>query len=85
MAVTVEQNINSDPAFVITDLDRGDGIVVLEIKKGIIGPLANQLKNTSNRRKGASIIRKLGFVLAESGDYLYSDDAQRPDFVNERV
>lgn len=77
-----EQKRNSDPAFVVTNLDRDDGTIVLEIKKGIIGPLANQLKKTSYQRKGASIIRKLGFVLSESGDYLYDqNESQKPDFV----
>jgi hypothetical protein len=83
MTSTVEPKVNSDPAFTVTQLDRESGVVVVEIKKGIIGPLANQLKNTSNQRKGASIIRKLGFVLSESGDYLYDGSIPRPDFVVE--
>ncbi len=72
------------PAFTVTDLNREDGVVVLEIKKGILGPLSNQLKVTSDKRKGASIVRKLGFVLGESGDFLYNDSLPKPDFVVEQ-
>lgn len=69
----------SDPAFSVVSYDRETGTVVLAIKKGIIGPLANQLKSTNNRRKGASIIRKMGHVLSESGDYLYGTSDAPPD------
>ncbi len=69
------------PAFEVMGLDREEGVVIVAIKKGIIGPLANQLKNTSEKRKGSSIIRKLGFVLGESGDYLYDDEHPLPDFM----
>lgn len=78
-----EPKTNQDPAFVVSELDRESGVVVVEIKKGILGPLANQLKNTSNKRKGASILRKLGHVLGESGDYLYDSNTPVPSFMNE--
>lgn len=72
----------SSPAFVVRELDKETGTVVLELKKGIIGPVANQLKNTSDKRKGASIIRKLGFILSQSGDFLYGEEGdESPDFV----
>lgn len=79
--MTVENQETRAPAFEIKELDRDEGVVVVAIKKGIIGPLANQLKNTSEKRKGSSIIRKLGFVLGESGDYLYDDQHPLPDFM----
>lgn len=71
------------PAFEVLELNRDDGVVVVAIKKGIIGPLANQLKNTSEKRKGSSIIRKLGFVLSDSGDYLYKEDLPLPEFMEQ--
>ena len=71
-----------DAAFVVRELDRKTGTIVLEIKKGIIGPVANQLKNTSDKRKGASIVRKLGCILSQSGDFLYGEEGEEsPDFV----
>jgi len=79
--MTTSQETTRSPAFTVTELDRENGVVILEIKKGIIGPLANQLKNTSDQRKASSILRKLGFVLAESGDYLYKDDQPLPEFM----
>jgi len=71
-----------DPAFEIVEVDREDGVCVIAIKKGIIGSMANQLKNTSNRRKGASILRKMGFELANAGDYLYGSEADMEDSVD---
>ena len=71
-----ENVVRSDPAFEIVDIDEGDGTVVVKIQKGILGSMANQLKNTNNQRKGASIIRKLGFELARAGDVLYGTDEQ---------
>ena len=63
-----------DPAFEILEIDRETGVCVVAIKKGILGSSANQLKNTNDRRKGASILRKLGFELAKAGDILYGKD-----------
>ncbi len=78
--VTVEEKPRSDPAFEIVGIDREKGTVIVELKKGILGSTANQLKNTSNKRKGASIIRKLGFELAHAGDILYkSSEEERLD------
>lgn len=67
----VEQKTRSDPAFEIIEIDEERGTVMVEIQKGVLGAMANQLKNTSNHRKGASIIRKLGFELAHAGNILY--------------
>jgi len=64
---------NQDSAFDVLDVDMEEGTVTVRIKKGIIGPMANQLKSTTNQRKGATIVRKLGFVLSEAGDRLYGD------------
>lgn len=68
-----KDNANQDSAFDVLDVDLEAGTVTVKIKKGIIGPVANQLKATSNERKGATIVRKMGFVLAEAGDRLYGD------------
>lgn len=61
----------NDPAFEVIEVNMTTGTIILAVKKGIAGPLANQLKNTGNRRKGSSIIRKLGYVLSSCGDILY--------------
>ncbi len=60
-----------DPAFSIAEINEDEGTVTVIIKKGILGPVSNQLKNTEGYRKGASIVRKLGFTLSECGDKLY--------------
>lgn len=73
---TVELKPRSDPAFEIVEIDEERGTVLVSIQKGILGSMANQLKNTNNQRKGASIIRKLGFELARVGNILYETDEQ---------
>lgn len=74
--IVVEPKTRSDPAFEIHAIDEDRGSVLVEIQKGILGSMANQLKNTNNQRKGASIIRKLGFELARAGNILYETDEQ---------
>lgn len=69
-----DQEQTRDPAFEIVSIDMEQGVCVVALKKGILGSTANQLKNTNNRRKGASILRKLGFELAKAGDTLYSKE-----------
>ncbi len=71
-----EHKTRSDPAFEIVHIDEEGGSVMVEIQKGILGSMANQLKDTNNQRKGASIIRKLGFELARVGNILYEADQQ---------
>lgn len=61
----------TDPAFEILEINSEDGTVTLKIKKGILGACANQLKTTPDKRKGHTIIRKLGWELANIGDQLY--------------
>lgn len=67
---------NSDSAFDILELNEEDGTATIKIKKGIMGPMANQLKSTSDKRKAATILRKLGFVIAEAGDRLYGQEVE---------
>jgi len=69
----------NDPAFEIVEVNLATGETIVVIQKGIIGALANQLKNTSNRRKGSSILRKLGYVLSECGDLQYSGNTEETD------
>lgn len=69
-----ERRPKSDPPFEIMDVNTDDGTVTVKVKKGILGSMANQLKKTNNRRKAASIIRKLGFELADVGDVLYGTE-----------
>lgn len=69
-----EHRPTSDPAFEILDVNPEEGTVTVKVKKGILGSMANQLKKTNNRRKAASIIRKLGFELAHAGDVLYGSE-----------
>lgn len=56
-----------------------DGIFILRGKMGIIGPLANQLKTTSNKRKAATILRRLGYDLSSVGDVLYKKNEKVPN------
>lgn len=58
-------------AFTVSKVDVETGETTIIIQKGILGPLANQLKSTKNQRKGASILRKLGYVLSQCGDMQY--------------
>jgi len=69
-----DQNEQRDPACEILEINMETGVCVVALKKGILGSSANQLKNTSNKRKGASILRKLGFELAKAGDLLYGKE-----------
>jgi hypothetical protein len=69
-----EQSVDktrNDPAFEVVEVNTATGETTVVIQKGIMGALANQLKSTSNGRKGSSILRKLGYVLADCGDLQY--------------
>jgi len=63
-----------DPAFHI-EIDEVNGTVILVINKGILGPMGNQLKHTSNKRKGASILRAMGHDISKAGDVLYGNQS----------
>jgi hypothetical protein len=68
---TQTQNVNH--AYEILERNLEEGTVLIRINKGILGAMGNQMKATSDKkRKGASILRRLGYDLAEAGDYLYS-------------
>ena len=79
------EEVRNDPAFRVDEVNLKTGEVVLIVQKGIIGAMANQLKNTSNQRKGASIVRKMGYVLAECGDILYGENVGETDIDPEIV
>lgn len=79
------EEVRNDPAFRVDEVNLATGEVVLIIQKGILGAMANQLKGTTNRRKGASIVRKLGYVLAECGDIQYGGDVEKTDIDPEIV
>jgi hypothetical protein len=81
----VENEVRNDPAFRVDEINTATGETVLIIQKGIIGALANQLKNTSNRRKGASILRKMGYVLADCGNIQYGTGVNETDLDPELV
>lgn len=66
-----EPTRNNNLPFVITEIDRKDEVVAVEIHKGVLGPLANQLRSCPKARKAAGIIRKLGFELGTAGNILY--------------
>lgn len=74
-----ENNAVHDPAFRVAQIDTETGETTIVIQKGIIGAIANQLKNTSTKRKGSSIIRKLGYVLSECGDIQYGKPSDQTD------
>jgi len=77
----VEQGkeIRNDPAFEVIEVNTATGETTLVIQKGIVGAMANQLKNTSNRRKGASILRKMGYVLSDCGNIQYGGNVSETD------
>lgn len=74
-----EEDVRNDPAFEIVEINLATGETTIIIQKGIMGAMANQLKNTSNRRKGSSILRKLGYVLADCGDLQYGGNIEDTD------
>jgi len=82
---TETEEVRNDPAFRVDEVNLETGETVLIVQRGIIGALANQLKNTSNRRKGASIVRKMGYVLAECGDIQYGGKVEETDIDPEIV
>lgn len=80
-----ETGRKNDPAFEIIEVNTKTGETTLVIQKGILGAMGNQLKNTSNQRKGASIIRKMGHVLSACGDIQYGKDVADTDVDSELV
>jgi hypothetical protein len=83
-----EKNRNN-PAFEIIEVNTKTGETTIVIQKGIMGSLANQLKNTNDRRRGASILRKMGHVLSDCGDVQYGGEISKtdldPDVVTDKV
>ncbi len=76
----IEKNEDhNDQAFEVTELNLETGKTILIIQKGIMGALSHQLKNTSNQKKGASILRKLGYVLSDCGDIQYGKSISETD------
>lgn len=75
----INDEARNGPAFTIDSLGLSSGEVVIVVQKGIIGALSNQLKSTSNRRKGGSILRKMGHTLSDCGDVLYGKDVCETD------
>lgn len=61
-----------DPAYSM-EIDEVNGTAIITANKGILGPLANQLKHTSNKRKAASILRAMGHDISRAGDKLYGE------------
>ena len=57
---------NRDRAFEIVEIDAAKNTMLIEVHRGIAGALANQLKACPDERKGARIIRKLGFEAAKA-------------------
>ncbi len=64
---------NRDRAFEIVEIDTAKNTMLIEVHRGIAGALANQLKACPDERKGARIIRKLGFEAAKAGNILYGN------------
>jgi len=62
---------NHDRAFEIVEIDTARNLMLVEVHRGIAGAFANQLKACPDERKGARIIRKLGFEVAKAGNILY--------------
>ena len=79
------EEVRNDPAFEVIEVNTATGETTIIIQKGIVGAMANQLKNTSNRRKGASILRKMGYVLSDCGDIQYGGDVGETDLDPSKV
>jgi hypothetical protein len=79
------EEVRNDPAFEITEINIATGETVIVVQKGIVGALANQLKNTSNKRKGSSILRKLGYILSDCGDVQYGGPVNETDLDPELI
>ena len=79
------EKVRNGPAFRVDEVNLETGETVLIIQRGIMGALANQLKNTSDRRKGASIVRKMGYVLAQCGNIQYGENVEQTDIDPEIV
>lgn len=73
------EEVRNDSAFEVIEVNTVTGETALVIQKGIVGAMANQLKTTSNRRKGASILRKMGYVLSDCGDIQYGREVGETD------
>ena len=65
------EKYRNNPAFEVVEVNIKTGETTVVIQKGIIGPIANQLRNTNDHIKGARIVRKLGYVLSACGDIQY--------------
>lgn len=76
---TEKSENQGDQAFEVIEINRTTGETIVVIQKGIIGAVSHQLKNTSNHRKGSSILRKLGYVLSDCGDIQYGGDVSETD------
>jgi len=75
--MTEETTQNVNHAYEILERNLEDGTVTIKINRGILGALGNQLKSTSDKkRKGASILRRLGYDMSDAGDFLYSKQNQ---------
>jgi len=75
--MTEETTQNVNHAYEILERNMEEGTVTIKINKGILGAMGNQMKSTSDKkRKGASILRRLGYDLSEAGDFLYSKQNQ---------
>lgn len=75
---------NRDRAFEIAEIDTAKNTMLIEVHRGIAGALANQLKACPDERKGARIVRKLGFEVAKAGNILYGSatDEERTEFAD---
>lgn len=73
------KEVRNDPAFEIVEVNKLTGETTIIIQRGIMGAMANQLKNTHEQRKGSSILRKLGYVLSDCGDIQYGGDVSETD------
>jgi len=82
-------DVRNGSAFEVLEVNTTTNQVIVAIHKGIIGPMANQLKTTGEKRKGHRIIRALGHQLATCGDILFGMDVNKtnldPELVTDEV
>lgn len=62
--------------FTITVVDCDDDVAVVEIRRDVLGTVANHLKETPDGRKSASIARALGHRLSAAANILYDNEQE---------
>lgn len=69
----------NNQAFRVVEVNVETGETLIALQRGILRSASNQLKSTDSHRKCSSILRKLGYVLAECGNLQYGGEIKEMD------